>query len=124
MDESKIASVKDLRGGAAVELVDDAMRQVIENIIDPNTIADATRKITLTLTIKPDDNRDRAAVDIGVSVKLAPHESERTKLFFGKENGEIVAEEVDSNQGKLFDGTGDGAKTKPGGKVRHINERK
>lgn len=64
-------SVDRLAGGDLVPRLNDALQKLAENVLDPSTKATAPRKITLTITMKPDDNRDMGSVELGIAVKLA-----------------------------------------------------
>ena len=51
-------SIMQMAKGAFQERVDYEMARVIDNILDPNTKATAKRKITLTIELTPDDERE------------------------------------------------------------------
>lgn len=87
-----------LSNGAALERFDDELAKVFENILDPNTKAEALRSVTLTVKIKPSENRDIGATEFVVTAKIAAPKPIATVLFIGRKNGKIVAEERDSNQ--------------------------
>ena len=48
--------------GAFAEQVNRAMEEVAQNIQNPNTDAKKARKITITLTVKPNDQREFSTV--------------------------------------------------------------
>ena len=62
IDLSKIANT------ALQEKVDKELKKVLDNILDPNTEAKATRKVTITLTMSTDD--ERTVVKTGMEVKI------------------------------------------------------
>lgn len=94
MKKSTMTSLDDLMGGAVAERYQYALEQVINNILDLNTKATASRKITLTLTIKPNDARDVADFSVETKTSLAPREAVKTTLMFGiNEDGAMVAAE-------------------------------
>lgn len=64
-------SLDNLGNGAAVEMFNEAFRELVENIEDPNTEPDAKRMLVMKVTVKPNDQRDFAAVSIIVEKKLA-----------------------------------------------------
>lgn len=43
--------------GGLQEKVDKELEKVFDNILDPNTETKVARKVTITLTMKPDDAR-------------------------------------------------------------------
>jgi hypothetical protein len=98
--ESSMVTLKTLGGGAAVEKFEDVLRQVLDNILDPNTTL-ATRKITLTVSFKPDETRQISITDIDCKPTLAARKPFRTSLFVGKRNGVSMAEEPNPGQVSL-----------------------
>lgn len=50
-------SILQMARGAIQERADYEITKILENILDPNTSATAARKLTITLTLKPDDTR-------------------------------------------------------------------
>lgn len=64
-------SITTVGGGVMGERFDEAMRQVLDNIADPTTPAEATRKVTLTVTVKPDETREAAEIHVDVTAKTA-----------------------------------------------------
>lgn len=54
------------------------------NIADPNTEAKATRKITVTITMKPNEQRDFITTSITTKSALAPTLGAVTALSVGK----------------------------------------
>lgn len=82
--------------GAFQERADYEMSRLIDNIIDANTSATAKRKLTITLELKPDDNRQNIAVSCTAKSTLAATNPVTTSLYItGKEGtGEICAVEM------------------------------
>lgn len=88
-------SIMEMADGAFLERVNYEMEKVVDNILDPNTKATKTRKITVTIELTPDD--DRGKIDVSVTAKstLAPTNPVGTSLaFVGGENGEAVLAEM------------------------------
>lgn len=102
MDES-VVTLSTLGHGAAVELVQAELDKVLRNITDPNTDARAKRKIVLEITLTPSDKRERAEVDVKVTSKLAGVKPASTTVYFGRQEGVLVAVESDPRQNGLFD---------------------
>ena len=50
-------SILQMARGAIQERADYEITKILDNILDPNTSATAARKLTITLTLKPDDTR-------------------------------------------------------------------
>lgn len=96
-------SLENLAGGAAIERFNDALSEVLENIIDPNTDAETIREIKLTLKVKPAKN-DRRTVAYALSVipKLAPASSIGSLMYLSNNTGKVIAMEQNCQQGDLF----------------------
>lgn len=92
--------------GAAAELFDHAMAEVVENILDENRSPGETRKITLTFDIKP--NKDLSAANINVQVKtsLAPVVKTESVMFIRKERGKAKAYAHNFDENEMFDEEG------------------
>lgn len=92
MDKLELDS---LAGGAVKERFNDGLQEVLDNIIDPNTDAKKSRKIALTITIKPKDERDFALIDFDVKTTLAQPKSIGSSIIIDRDNsGKAVAAEV------------------------------
>ena len=72
------------------------MEAVARNIADPNTEAKTTRKITVTITLKPNEQRDFITTSITTKSTLAPTLGAVTALAVGKnlKTGEIEVGEI------------------------------
>lgn len=94
--------------GAFQERVDYEMGRVVDNILDLNTKATAKRKITLTIELTPDDERQTISVAVQAKATLAPTNPVATALCITSDgNGEmVVAEMVPQIPGQInMDGT-------------------
>ena len=107
-------TLESLGKGAAIELFQTELQKVLDNIVDPNTPATAKRTVRLDLTIKPDEDREWAAVTLQAKCGLAPNEAFTTKLILGKRAGKGVAEEYAPKQMTLDEGKVVNIKAKEG----------
>ena len=101
---SKIANT------ALQEKVDKELEKVLENILDLNTEAKATRKVTITLTMSTDDERTVVKTGMEVKSNLAPQKGVATTVIVGRDDtGKIHANELKSGiPGQTyFDDNGD-----------------
>ena len=64
-------SILQMARGAIMERADYEMSRLLANILDPNTSATAKRKLTLTLELKPDDDRQTITVSCIAKTTLA-----------------------------------------------------
>lgn len=82
--------------GAFTAQVNRAMEEVTKNIQDPNTESSATRKITVTIGFKPNQDRNFVATGVQTKTTLAPALGAVTALSMGKDirTGEVEAVEI------------------------------
>ena len=87
--------LKNFCGGALQEKVNEAAKQVFNNLEDPNTPWKVKRAINISISFNQNEDRDDMEVDVAVSTKLAPVTPIATRMAIGKdiETGMIVAEE-------------------------------
>lgn len=71
MDDRR-KSFLELGRGAMLERFDYEMQKVVDNILDPNTPATKPRKVTLTITLKPDADRQQIGHEVVVKSNLQP----------------------------------------------------
>ncbi len=85
-------------GGALQEKFNDAMKKVLENLMDPNTPWKIKRKIGIEVSFEQNEDRDDASVNVSVVTKLAPVKPIGTRMSIGKDldTKEVFAEEYGS----------------------------
>lgn len=83
-------------GGALTEQINRELENVTRNILDPNTDEKKARKIPVTITLKPNGNRDFSSVGVEAKSALAPALGAVTALQMGKDlrTGEVAAIEI------------------------------
>ena len=91
-------SLNTLANGGATEIFDYELQRVLENIGDSNTPAEVARKITLEVSIKPDEDRQLGTINIVCKSKLAPVKAVGTAIHMGKQDGQMVAYENNPKQ--------------------------
>lgn len=95
---SKKIDLGNLSGGAVGERIALEINRVLSNIDDPNTEATAARKLVLTITFKPDEEREVVRTGITARVSLAPPKEILTKLILDRDaDGQVVGAELISN---------------------------
>lgn len=97
-------------GGAAEELFQAELDNVLNNILDPNTDPEAVRSITVKITFDPSNDREKCGVEVQASSKLAPNKCAKTVVHLGRKHGLAVAYEFNPKQAKLFDDPAEPAK--------------
>jgi len=90
-EKGEVLSLETLEGGGAVELVDNAIKDALENIHDINTTLDA-RKVILEIVLKPlDENRGVIVHSVKCNKKFAGQATLRGSSNLNVENGKLVA---------------------------------
>lgn len=112
-DEMESLSLNNVASGAAVELFEHAMTEVIANILDENRSATETRKITMTFEVKANKERNNASVAVQVKTCLAPVVKADSLIFMRKERGKPKAYSYNLEEQEIFDNEGN---VKPIGK--------
>jgi hypothetical protein len=83
-----------LKEGAIEEMVQHALGQVLANVRDPNTSAEAKRSVTVKMDCLPAGDRSAILLDITVTTKLAGFSPVKTLLTIGDDGrGHYTAHE-------------------------------
>lgn len=81
-------TVESLCGGAVQERINRAIKQVVDNILDPNTDPKKKREIDLKLVFSPnEDDREDVSVEARVTTKIASEQGVTTQLYVTKDPG-------------------------------------
>lgn len=90
--------------GAFLEQFHREMDQVLANIADPNTEAKKPRKITLTATLKPDENREVISFEVQSKASLIPPKPLTTNIIIdrGADGSVIGAELLSGAKGQTY----------------------
>lgn len=93
-------NLEKLANGAFSAQVNRAIEEVTKNIQDPNTEPGATRKITVTIGFKPNQERNFVATGVQTKTTLAPALGAVTAFSMGKDirTGKVEAVEVNTGQ--------------------------
>ena len=87
--------------GAATERANEAIAEVIHNILDPNNPAEATREVTVKIAFKPTKGRDTVTYAITCKSKLSPAIAVEGMLYIGLQGGVPVMFENNPEQHRL-----------------------
>ena len=89
-------SIMQMAKGAFLERIDYEMAKIMGNILDANTKATEKRKLTVTLTSTPDDDRTTIGVSMVAKTSLAATNPAVTSLYLMGEDGtgEVQAVEM------------------------------
>lgn len=101
MENEEILDINKLAGGAIQEAIHYALVEVFKNIKDPNTEAEKSRKLTITMELKPDETRQIVRAKTTTKTSLVPVNSIKTQLLLDNDGDKIIATELlkhDPNQ--------------------------
>ncbi|PEJ46938.1 replication terminator protein [Bacillus sp. AFS002410] len=101
---SQIIDLQSFADGAVAERFNQELLKVLGNIADPNTDAKKARKLTITVTLKADEQRDIAQVSIEAKTTLAAAKPVETKIVMDYDgNGQVTGAELKSGvKGQMF----------------------
>lgn len=95
MKQDTRSSILQMAKGAVQERVDYEVSKVVDNILDPNTEATAKRKITLTIELKPDSDRQVITMNATAKSTLAPTKPIGTALAItADDKGQMMIAEM------------------------------
>jgi hypothetical protein len=98
LTEETPLDLETIAGGAAIERFNDAMLEVLDNIMDPNT-GIMSRAVTLRVNFKPDETREFIQITIECGTKLAPAQTIGTNAYLGRDiSGRAIAHEIKKAQ--------------------------
>ena len=72
-------------GGALAEQFNRVLQEITRNVHDPNTDAEKARKLNLTITFKPNEDRTLVKTEISAKASLVPADSIKTTVVMGKD---------------------------------------
>jgi len=92
----KHIDLEQFAGGKLSVQLNKALEKVTENIQDPNTDAQKVRKINVSISFRPNDERNFAATTVETKLSLAPELGATTALSMGRDlrTGEVEAVEI------------------------------
>ena len=111
----RVVTLDELHEGAALEMWQDALDQVLANAVDPNTAHRDVRRIRLDVDFRVNEERNVADVELTCSTKLAGRRGVASLVYLGKHEGQTIAVEQ-PRQDELFPAPGGELVTIPGGK--------
>lgn len=84
-------TLQNLSKGAASELFERELNEVMKNINDKNTEAKKTRTITLKISIAPNNDRSACETTLQCTSTLAPVKGVDSSILLGKEGNKLTA---------------------------------
>lgn len=89
----QVNSILDFAGGASVERINYELQKILENVVNPNT-DEKPRKLTIEVTITPQNDRRTVALKTVVKKTLRPTSAVQTQMVFQSVNGEMKSYEL------------------------------
>ena len=92
----KQIDVEQFAGGKLSVQLNKALEKITENVQDPNTDAQKVRKINVSISFRPNDERNFVATTVETKLSLAPELGATTALSMGRDlrTGEVEAVEI------------------------------
>lgn len=92
----KHINLEQFAGGKLSVQLNKALEKITENVQDPNTDAQKVRKINVSISFRPNDERNFVATTIETKLSLAPELGATTALSMGRDlrTGEVEAVEI------------------------------
>lgn len=89
-------NLEEFAGGKLSVQLNKALEKVTENIQDPNTDAQKVRKINVSISLRPNDERNFVSTTVETELSLAPELGATTALSMGRDlrTGEVEAIEI------------------------------
>lgn len=89
-------NLEEFAGGKLSVQLNKALEKVTENIQDPNADAQKVRKINVSISLRPNDERNFVSTTVETKLSLAPELGATTALSMGRDlrTGEVEAVEI------------------------------
>lgn len=103
MGQREYKGFDQLMGGTVSKRFNDELEVLWDNVYDYRTSATKTRSITLTVTIKPNANRDASTILYDIKSKPAPTDALQQTVFMRqRDDGSVqVTEQTDQVPGQI-----------------------
>ena len=92
----KHINLEQFAGGKLSVQLNQALEKITENVQDPNTDAQQVRKINVSISLRPNDERNFVSTTVETKLSLAPELGATTALSMGRDlrTGEVEAIEI------------------------------
>lgn len=89
-------NLEEFAGGKLSVQLNKELEKITENVQDPNTDAQKVRKINVSISFRPNDERNFVATTVETKLSLAPELGATTALSMGRDlrTGEVEAIEI------------------------------
>lgn len=92
----KHINLEQFAGGKLSVQLNKALEKITENVQDPNTDVQKVRKINVSISLRPNDERNFVSTTVETKLSLAPELGATTALSMGRDlrTGEVEAIEI------------------------------
>lgn len=92
----KHINLEQFAGGKLSVQLNKALEKITENVQDPNTDAQKVRKINVSISLRPNDERNFVSTTVETKLSLAPELGATTALSMGRDlrTGQVEAIEI------------------------------
>lgn len=92
----KHINLEQFAGGKLSVQLNKALEKITENVQDPNTDAQKVRKINVSISLRPNDERNFVSTTVETKLSLAPELGATTALSMGRDlrTGEVEVIEI------------------------------
>lgn len=99
---TKIIALDELKDGRIGEEIQNAVRQIIQDIKDENKEAGKRRALVIRIDFDPTEDRKGSNIAVSVKTTLAGARNIGTMLWFEQKGKEVIAHDEDPAQQKLL----------------------
>ncbi|WML38678.1 replication terminator protein [Neobacillus sp. OS1-2] len=119
-----IVDLNTFANGALAERFNQELQKVMNNVVDPNTDPNKVRKVTMTVSISSDDNRELSDVSVQVKSTLVPAKNIQTKIIMDYDGqGKVTGAELKSGaKGQTFIDQEGGVSDDKGNKIIDLRQ--
>lgn len=86
----EIKNLDTLMDGALTERFNQEFKKVLQNVFDPNTAPKKKRKLTMIVSVTPNERRDAADLQVDVTTTLAAHVPTTQTVFISMQDDGTV----------------------------------
>jgi hypothetical protein len=90
MELTRELTISTMEGGAVIERLELALKDVLSDCADINKLPDGVREINCKIKVKPDDNRMVLAVGVEINTKLGPRYPIISTAWLDEDNGTAI----------------------------------
>lgn len=90
--------IEQIKGGAAIEMINNELQRVFDDIADPNKEGKSVRKVDISVVFAPSEDALVGGCVVRVKSTLGKQRDLSSTVYFGTDAGKGVCTEKDRNQ--------------------------